>query len=505
MYMSKGALTVQIRLTSLCLTASMLALSGCATMGLGALSPEGTVAQADIPQAPTNSQTGLQNWVKPAPDRLPSTDWIMGFNDTTLNALVAEAMQANTNIRQAAARLAAAEANAKSSRAGLYPSVGLNSNVTRNESLSENIPGSTSFNLGASASWEVDMWGRVRNQADAGDLEAQASNADFAGTKLSIAGATTQTWFDLIEAHLQTDLAKRNVETQERALRLTERRFNGGISGSSDFRLARSAVATARAGLASRKQIQASTTRRLETLLRRYPEDALTARNSLPALPALTGTGTPSDIFLRRPDLLAAERRMYAAGLRVDIAKKNLLPRLTLSGGPSTGARSLTRLFSLENLAASLAGGLTAPIFQGGALKADVARNRAQLDLQMESYADIALTAYREVEDALDAEGLLAEREAALTISLEEAQKAEDRLEQRFSEGLASILQLLDAQGRRISTEGQLISARKERLANRVRLHLALGGGIYGQETTRDMLPKPKLSLPKLAELTSRP
>ena len=208
----------------------------------------------------------------------------------------------------------------------------------------------------------------------------------------------------------------------------------------------------------------------------------------------MTGAGSPGEIFLRRPDLLAAERRMQASGLRVDISKKNLLPRLTLDGGSSSTGGSINRLFSLDNLIASIAGGLTAPLFEGGALRADIARNEAILEQQLEAYADTALGAYLEVENALDAEDRLRERKEALEIALEEAQKAEERLELRFSEGLASILQLLDAQSRRISSEGQLISARKERLANRVRLHLALGGGVYGEELAREKLPRPKLA-----------
>lgn len=480
--------------TSLLLSASLLTLSGCASLNMGELNPGTTQAEVALPSAPQNEASGVTAWAEAAPDRLPSTNWVADFNDPVLSELVAEAMEANANVRAAAARLAAAEASAKSARSGLYPSVSTSSRATRTEVAEDNIPSSSSFNLGGTVSWEVDLWGRIRNTANAGDLDAEASNADYAGTRLSIAGSTTQTWFDLTEARLLTDLAERNVTTQERALRLTKRRFDGGVSGSSDFRLARSALANAQATLALRKQNESATARFLETLLRRYPEDALKARDTLPALPPLTGAGTPDEIFLKRPDLLAAERRMQAAGLRVDISKKNLLPRLSLNGGPSSNGGSITRLFSLDNLVASITGTLTAPIFEGGALRADVARNEAILQQQLEAYADTALTAYREVENALDAEDLLEERETALEVSLEEAQKAEERLELRFSEGLASILQLLDAQSRRFSAEGQLISARKERLANRVRLHLALGGGLYGQEMAREKLPKPKLA-----------
>lgn len=479
---------------TLLFSVSILGLSGCATAGLDKLTPDATASTAEIPFAPQSAVTGEIDWVEPAPDRLPSTDWIAGFNDPTLLSLVEEAMQANTDVRLADARLAAAEAGAKSSRSGLYPSIRASSRASPREVADDNFPSSSSFNLGSTVSWELDMWGRIRDTAIAGDIDAKASNADYAGTRLAIAGLTAQTWFNLTEARLLTDLAERNVETQERALRLTKRRFDGGVSGSSDFRLARSALANAQATLASRRQNESSTTRSLETILRRYPADLLQAQEDLPSLPPLTGAGSPGEIFLRRPDLLAAERRMHAAGLRVDISKKNLLPRLTLDGGTNSAGGSIGRLFSLDNLIAAIAVGLSAPLFEGGALRADVARNEAVLQQQLESYADTALTAYLEVENALDAEDRLREREDALKIALEEAQKAEERLELRFSEGLASILQLLDAQSRRISSEGQLISARKERLANRVRLHLALGGGVYGEELAREKLPKPKLA-----------
>ncbi len=499
---------MQKRSTILLLSASLIGLSGCAHLNMPNLKNGKTEITTDIPHAPIATKSNKQKWVEPAPERMPSTDWIAAFNDPTLNALISEAMAANTNIRLAAARLAAAEAGAKSSRSGLYPRIGADSSARRTFIADspgfDNSPSAADnsrFSLGSSASWEVDMWGRVRDTANAGDIEAEASNADYAGTRLSIAGATTQTWFNLIEAKLQLDLAQRNVGTQERALRLTKRRFDGGVSGSSDYRLARSALANAQATLAFRKQNKLAISRQLETLLRRYPEAELQASADLPALPPLLGAGKPNEIFLRRPDLLAAERRMQAQGLRVDIAKKNLLPRLTLDASKSFGGGSVTRLFSLESLLASIGAGLSAPIFQGGALRAEVTRNDAVLTQLAESYADTALTAYREVENALDAEGHLQERERALRVSLDEARKAEERLEQRFSEGLASILQLLDSQSRRINTEGQYISARKERLANRVRLHLALGGGLYGAEQAREKLPKPALKIPTLASL----
>ena len=169
---------------------------------------------------------------------------------------------------------------------------------------------------------------------------------------------------------------------------------------------------------------------------------------------------------------------MRAQGLEVDVARKILLPRLSFTGNGNLNATSFSDFFDVDALAMQLIGNFSAPLFQGGRLKGNIEQQEAILREQLESYAGEALNAYLEVENALSAEQRLLERENALRTSLEEAQKAESRLELRYTEGLATILQLLDAQSRRISAEGQLISARKERLANRVRMHIALGGGL---------------------------
>jgi len=242
-------------------------------------------------------------------------------------------------------------------------------------------------------------------------------------------------------------------------------------------RLARSSAANAKAILASRKQLNAASARQLEILLRRYPSAQITSPADLPDLPALTGAGTPLDIYAKRPDIIAAANRLSASGLQVDIAKKNLLPQLSLNADATLRNRSFDDLFDLDNLVSTLLGNVAGPIFNAGARRADVQRNEALLRQQVESYVSTALNAYFEVESALNAEIHLLERERALRVSLEEAQQAESRLLRRYGEGLATILQLLDAQSRAIDAESQLIGARSERLSNRVRLHLALGGG----------------------------
>lgn len=425
------------------------------------------------------------DWAEPAPlnvaqAALPNNDWIASFSDSQLTQLVAEALSRNNDISAAAARLDAALARERIAGAAGKPTLSGSGRLSRTEDAGSSFGDRTGISAGLNASWEPDLWGRIRNSVDASELDTQASAADLAGANLSIAGQVTQTWLNLIEARLLTELSERDIETQERALRLTERRFEGGVTGSSDVRLARSNLASSQALQALREQSKSATARQLEVLLARYPAEEIEAARELPELPPLSNIGLPGDVLARRPDLLAADARMHSQGLQVDIARKALLPSLTLSGDSTASGNSLRNFFDIDALVANLIGNLSAPIFQGGRLQGNVEQQEALLRSQIESYAGSVLQAYLEVENALDAETRLAEREAALRVSLEESRKAEERLELRYTEGLATILQLLDAQARRLSAEGQLISARKERLANRVRLHVALGGGQYG-------------------------
>ena len=491
---------------ALFLSASALGLSSCATFDALKLKPEAAVISADVPVSPVGASGEAPNttWVEAAPADLPRTDWVGEFSDSTLDSLVERALAANTDIRSAEAGYRAALARLRISKANLLPSINGSARASRSENIGSLLSspdggaagdftgefnpalldigggvssGQTGLGTGVNGSWEYDLWGRIRDGVDSSSLEAQASQADFAGVRLAIAAQVTQTWFDLIEARLLSELSVREVDTQARALRLTTRRFEGGVSGSSDVRLARSQLANAQALQANRLRLQSALSRSLEVLLREYPDENLAASADFPDLPELSGAGGPAYVLRHRPDILAAERRMQAAGLQVDVARKALLPSLSFNGGANLSGSALNNIFDIDRLVADIAGNLSAPFFQGGRLKANIVQQEAILRQQLESYAGTALQAYLEVENALDAEERLAESEAALRVSLREANKAEERLELRYAEGLATIFDLLDSQTRRINAESQLINSRKERLANRVRLYVALGGG----------------------------
>jgi len=447
------------------ITASLLSLSACTSV----TSPSTLTHQPIGQLAPTGWQS--QNVMATS---TRAVDWLADFHDTHLTALVGEALHNNHDLLASAARIAQAQALAVAGAAARLPSVDFSTQGTRN--LIQNVPDTETYGATLSVSWEADLWGRIADRARAGYVNAQAAEADFEAARLSIAGQTTQAWFDLIEGGQQVALAKDDLQSRQRSSRLVERRYGRGVSSSLDVRLARSALAGSEANLALREQQQANATRRLELLLGRYPSKAIMAAKALPVLSPVTGVGTPADVLVRRPDIIAAEARLTAAGLRAAEARKALLPRLSFSPTASTGGTDIADIFNLNTLAGRLLGNLAQPVFHGGALKAEIARTRAAQREQVEVYANLVLRAWREAEDALDGETYLARREAALNVSTTEAREAETLAVREYGRGVGTIFEMLDAQRRRIGAESQFIAASKERAANRVRLHLAIAG-----------------------------
>ena len=461
---------------------------------------------------------------------IPTGDWVSAFGDDALVGLIEEAMARNNNLLAAAANLDAARAGAKIARADLLPTLNATGGSSRNAIVTDpataaqtggggattgaglgakeledmfgvdadndgNLDGLdldgngiaeaplpnrrvyiNNFSLGANLSWEIDLWGRLTDQTRAAYKESNASYEDFRAAQLSIAGAVSQAWFGLIEARQQRELAERDVEARESNLRITDRRYERGVASSLDVRLSRSALGSSQANLAFRQRTEKEASRRLEVLLGRYPGAEIEAAEALPALPALAGAGAPVEILTRRPDLVAAEARMEAAGLRARAARKQLLPQFTLTSQINTSGPDFADIIDPERLAGNIVAGLFQPLFQGGRLRANSRRQRALAEANLLTYVQTVLTAYEEAENAIAAENFLALREEALKLAYEEAAAAEELTERRYSSGAATIFNLLDAQTRRISAESQYIQATQQRVSNRVALYLAIGG-----------------------------
>ena len=412
---------------------------------------------------------------------MPTSDWLNQFNDETLVDLVNEALSANPSIRSQFYAVEATRAQARSTYGRTLPNLSgtVSAGGTSNyiESIDSRIDDPT-FGVGLDLSWDIDLWGRLRAGINAAEADLVASEADLASARLALAAQTASAWFDLNAALAQERVAVETFEARSRALELTERRLSRGLASALDVRTARTTQASAEASIAAQRQASQNATRRLEILLGRYPSAELEALAVLPELSSIPPSGNPTLLLTRRPDIAAAEARVTAAGLRAEQARLAMLPGLRITGSVSTTETDISDALDPTRVAARLVAGLAAPIFNGGSLDADRDAAVATARAAVENYAATTLTAWREVEDAIAADTLLALQEDAQFRALEEARLAEELATRQYTNGLVSIFNLIDSQTRRLSAESSLINARSARASNRVSFHLALGGGL---------------------------
>jgi NodT family efflux transporter outer membrane factor (OMF) lipoprotein len=430
-----------------------------------------------------------ETWSKPSPPEPPiDSAWWSSFESAELSAVVERVLAQNFDLRAATARLDQALAAAKIAGADLWPSAGVGFDGSRRKQnfIGFPIPGqeervlsTTATNLGVSldVSWEVDLWGRLSARAKAGLADFQATSAELQGARLSLAAQAVKAWFAIAEARQQLALAEATVESWRASSEQVRDRFEEGIRPSLDLRLALANLAGAEALLEQRKLQLDSAVRQLEVLMGDYPDKSILTPSALADTPPPIPSGIPAEIISRRPDLVAAERRVAAAGSRVAASKRDLYPRLSLTAAGGTASRALGDLLDGDFSVWSLVGNIVQPLFQGGRLRAEVARSKGVAEEVVATYASTTLRAFAEVETALAAESLLARREEALAQAAEQSREAQLLAEDRYGSGLESFITVLESQRRSLQAEGELIAARRLRLENRVDLHLALGGG----------------------------
>ena len=420
------------------------------------------------------------------------TLWWKGFGSARLDTLVADALANNLNLQAAASRLQAAGAQAKAAGAPLAPQIGAGFSASRRKQNFTGLPipgvggvtasTANSFGVSANLSWEIDLWGRLRAGQAAALADLQAAQADLTGARLSLAAQTTRAWFAAVEAQGQLQLARATVDNYRTSLEQVRARYERGLTPSLDLRLTRANQATAQALFQQRQQQRDSALRQIELLLGRYPGAALAVDGHLPSVPGDIPGGLPADLISRRPDLVAAERRLAASYARIAQARKALYPQISLTASGGTSSPELGNLLNGDFGVWSLVGNIVQPLFQGGRLRANVDLAKSQSQQTLALYAQSVLAACAEVESALAAEHFLARRQAALETAAEQALAARRLAEERYASGLANLITMLDAQRGAYQAESQRLTVRRLRLDARIGLHLALGGGFPGRE-----------------------
>jgi NodT family efflux transporter outer membrane factor (OMF) lipoprotein len=445
---------------------SVAALSACANI----TAPEDAAqaARASLPDAPSA-------WAM-ASERVGPVEagWLAKLDDPVLSALVDEALVNNRNLQAAAANVLRSWALAGQAGAALSPSVSLSSGTTRSGNIEDS--GADSYSLTGQASWEVDLWGRIRAGNQAAVLSAEAAEADYVYSQYSLAAAVARAYFLAIEADRQAETVQNTLDALNETDRIVGVQFEFGLATSQDVALSRSDLARTKASLIAARGSQRDALRALEVLLGRYPAADLEVRRDLPTVPALPPSGVPSEVLERRPDVIAAERRVAAAFNSLDQAKAARMPSISLTGSLGGSSGDLTNLVNPTNIAWQAATSLVAPLIDGGLRESQVEQASAEQTQAIASYADTVLTAFQEVEGSLDQNVVLQERSVQLEQSAEQANNALRIANLRYEEGETDLLDVLTIQQRVLSSEGDVVSVERARLDEWVALNLALGG-----------------------------
>jgi NodT family efflux transporter outer membrane factor (OMF) lipoprotein len=433
-------------------------------------------ACATRPQAPEESEAppALPVAFSDSGQQAVSDTWWQVFDDPQLDRLVNQALDGNLSLRAGYQRLRQARAAADRQGASLFPSLDANASAERRES---NTAETTTFSTGLSASYEVDLWGRVQSLTEAEELRASATLADYQAAAISLSGEIASTWFQLLEQRAQYDLAQRQLGTNRDVLSVIEARFGRGLSNSADVLRQRQLVSrsvermndiTGEIGLLEHQ---------LAVLLGQPPgRSKLPGGDDLPALPVLPDTGVPAELIQRRPDLRQAWQLIQAADRDLAAAISNRFPRFSIEASVSSEASDASDLF--ENWLATLAGNLLVPLVDGGERRAEVRRSRAVREELVQEYGQAVLTAIQEVEDALTRGQQQRQRLDSLEERLGLADATYRQLRNRYLNGAASYVEVLDALRDQQDLQRTLLTTRQQLLSSRVALYRALAGSI---------------------------
>ena len=412
--------------------------------------------------------------------------WLAQFESPQLNALINEALRHNYDLKAAAARVSMARAMARINGAERLPqfSAGVKGSRSQRNSTSGfsiSNPRSNSFGVDFTLSWELDVWGKLQNRSEAAEYDFAAAELDYKAARLSLAAGVASSWFKVIEASQQLQLAEKKVRTFTETVEIIHDGYVSGIFSALDLRLARANVAAAKSQKDAGRIDLDLAVRSLEILLGRYPDAGLIVEYQLPKLKQGLTTGLPSTLLQRRPDIVTAEKKLIAADQRFTAAWKNLLPSISFSASGGTNAAQLADILNYNTLIWNILGNLTQPVFQGGRLIAEKDQADAQTLEAAANYAQTILQAYFEVETALTAERLLNTQQQALQIATEESMEAEQLALDEYSSGLVEMITLLEAQRRSYDAQSALLQISSQRLLNRIALYLALGGDLKSE------------------------
>src|SRR5436190_3706156 len=442
------------------LVAGMLALSACAlrdppdhaTLTDDALGPPGK------PPAAWQEPGGVAGEIL--------GDWLQTFREPALEALVHEALVQNADLRAASARVEQAQAALDIAAGALWPTVSLLGRAGGKSGSDNTIRGGL-----ISASWELDLWGRLRYAKRASKNDYESARADYVYGRQSLAAMVAKAWFTAAEASEQRQIALEMLHSSEKLGDLAGLTKKIGSGSDLDVALADANLQTYKDSVRQLDLARAQALRALEILAGRYPAGALQASEALPALPPPVAVGVPSQLLERRPDVVAAERRVAAAFDRVGEAKAARLPTVVLGLGVSWINSDLFILKDRDNPKTGFNASAGLPLLTGGRLDAQVELRNAEQRQAVAQYASTGLKAFSEVESALANEASLGDRQGLNERLVEDNAQVRKLSETRYRVGSGDLRDVLNDDLRLAASRTQLVTIRAQRLAQRVNLH----------------------------------
>jgi NodT family efflux transporter outer membrane factor (OMF) lipoprotein len=456
-------------------------LSGLALLASAAM----PACKTDSP--PTREEIQAQTLLKDMPATRPwaavnaapgeiQDNWLATFNDPQLTLLVDEAIRNNPDLSVAAARIEQAAGYVEQAKAAMRPRVGVAGTGGIKAGGGSDV-GSALQGIMIAISWEPDLWGRMRYAQYAVEASKASAESDLEFARQSLAASTAQGWFLATETLLQKRLAADMVRSADELVAIARRRFEVGAGLEQEVAVALANLGNfqdteKRAALAHENALRA-----LEALLGRFPAAELAARTELTPLPGAVPAGMPLDMLERRPDMIAAERRVAAAFNRVGEAKMAKLPRIVLSAnGAYIDSNVLQLAPSFSNPTFGAGGNIVAPIYLGGALSAQVDIRTAEQKEAIANYGRMALRAIADVENALAAARNLNEREPLLRKIVADNQRALELAQVAYRVGQQDLRSVQQQQLNVHAAQSALLQVETSQLEQRAKLHLALGG-----------------------------
>ena len=452
------------------MAAALALLAGCASTA-----PPG--AALPTPPVPTAWSATPDTRAVPAAVATPLAQWWQRFGDPQMTDLVAQALQAHTSVRSARAALQQARAQAQVQQAGLLPSVNASGSAQRSRS-----GGSTgnNFQLGFDAAWEPDVFGRLNAGADASEADARAAQASLDQVQVSLAAEVALNYITLRGQQERLSIARRNLTSQRETLQMTDWRVQAGLTTSLVSEQARAAVEQTAAQIPQLQASLAQSRHALAVLTGRAPgalDTLLASPRAVPQAPDDLVLAIPAETLRQRPDIRQAEERIAAALARVAQADAARYPSFRISGSLGLRALTLGALGDGASVVHSLLGGISVPLFDGGAARAQVRVQEAVLEQARVNYEATVLTALQDVEDALVALRGERERLVHLQAAADAAGNAALLAQNRYESGLIDFQAVLDTQRTLLSTQDSVATSIANAGAGHVRLYKALGGG----------------------------